>query len=543
MLPSSYVWSAADRPLSIHLSLEVIQRLHLEALEAFKAVPRRGLEVGGLLLGHIAVQDGSTKVSIEEFLPVESEHRSGPSYLLSSSDLEQFQRAATTHPGMVGLYRTQTRSEVLSLSEEDARLCRRFAPAPDGVLLLVQPATGTGAYFLWQDGALVLCHEFPFHFSELVATGVVVGKPAAAVQAPPARAPAPAPFAANRRWLTPLMACLLGFACGAFLWRQFQSPSVPRAAPVAQARASTPGRVTLQVERQGRALHLTWDRNAEPMHDATHAKLYITDGRHNSQLELDSRELKAGALSYWPDTQDVTFRLEVFSDSGTATSALRVVGGRPEAVSVPQTAVQTPPPILSETEKLPPRASPQGSASRVVEEIAKPSPFEPPPQPARVAEPAPPPPAPPVKEAEVRSPPPPAREPAPYVAVSAEPVNGSRLGRVVRKIPLIGRLKRKPQAFVPPKPVHQVRPVLTASEQQSLRTSVPIDVKVYVTEAGRVDYAELLSRGSGGNRPLATAAVYAARQWSFTPARMGDENVPGEMILHFDFRPREIETR
>jgi hypothetical protein len=43
---------------------------------------------------------------------------------------------------------------------------------------------------------------------------------------------------------------------------------------------------------------------------------------------------------------------------------------------------------------------------------------------------------------------------------------------------------------------------------------------------------------SDGRHPqLASAAVYAARKWSFTPARSGDDTVPGEVILHFTYTP------
>jgi hypothetical protein len=36
---------------------------------------------------------------------------------------------------------------------------------------------------------------------------------------------------------------------------------------------------------------------------------------------------------------------------------------------------------------------------------------------------------------------------------------------------------------------------------------------------------------------LAVAAVYAARRWDFVPARLGEEWVSSEVILHFRFAP------
>jgi outer membrane biosynthesis protein TonB len=134
-----------------------------------------------------------------------------------------------------------------------------------------------------------------------------------------------------------------------------------------------------------------------------------------------------------------------------------------------------------------------------------------------------------------------ARAQWPQVSVVAEPVSSSRLGNVVGKIPLLRRLRKRPQAFVPPSPVHKVEPTLNAADRRALqRSSVPVDVKVYVGETGKVQYAELLSEGMGRHRDLASAAVYAARRWDFAPARLGEEKVPGEVILHFRFGPTEV---
>jgi hypothetical protein len=321
--------------------------------------------------------------------------------------------------------------------------------------------------------------------------------------------------------------------------------------------------VVLRVNRDGPALRLVWDRNAEAIRGADHAKLYIEDGIHKSQLDLDSSELKIGTFSYWPETQDVKFRLEAISGQEVTAGAIRVVGGEPAPVEAPAPAavpepapqpVPTPAPArapvaVAQTKK-PVRPALSSLAQREVVEDHKPSPFHPIPPPAKAVsppadgeqavstlnEPVKQPEAPPVA-------PPPTRERDPYVFMSAEPLSGSFLGRVVHKIPLIRRLKKQPQGFTPPRPIRQVRPVLTSEELGRLNSSTPIQVKVYVTDSGKVDYAELLSRTSPGNRPLATASVYAARRWSFTPARVGEENVPGEVILHFEFRPPENESR
>ena len=106
----------------------------------------------------------------------------------------------------------------------------------------------------------------------------------------------------------------------------------------------------------------------------------------------------------------------------------------------------------------------------------------------------------------------------------------------MRKVPLLRRLK-KPQAFVPPKPNHREQPILTAGQQDEFTRPVPLDVKVYVNQSGKVEYAEVVSGARRRYPELAGAAVYAARHWDFTPARIDGEQVPAEVILHFRFEP------
>jgi hypothetical protein len=77
----------------------------------------------------------------------------------------------------------------------------------------------------------------------------------------------------------------------------------------------------------------------------------------------------------------------------------------------------------------------------------------------------------------------------------------------------------------------------TVPEQllRTLRTEVPLDVRVYINKSGKVDYAELLSDITASNRDFATLAVFNARHWEFQPARSERRIVPGRAILHYRF--------
>jgi TonB family protein len=83
-------------------------------------------------------------------------------------------------------------------------------------------------------------------------------------------------------------------------------------------------------------------------------------------------------------------------------------------------------------------------------------------------------------------------------------------------------------AFTPPAPIRKVAPVKPPDAEAGARA---VDVRVSIDELGGVTHAQVLTKGGG----LAAAALSAARQWQFTPARKHDKAVVSEMVLHFRF--------
>jgi hypothetical protein len=120
------------------------------------------------------------------------------------------------------------------------------------------------------------------------------------------------------------------------------------------------------------------------------------------------------------------------------------------------------------------------------------------------------------------------------VKVRVEPVPGSRLSSFAKHIPLVGKRYRRPD-YTPPAPIRE--PALPNPPQRSVAHDVNIDVKVYVNPSGKVDYSEVLSKVTAADRDLAAAALFSARRCEFVPARAGDDTVPGEVILHYQFGP------
>jgi hypothetical protein len=526
-------------------------------MEAFKSVPRRGLEIGGLLLGHAGLSDGRLLLMLENFAPVESEHRSGPSYMLSEADHRSFAEALDAHPGVLGMFRTQTRGDSLTLQQDDIKTFERYFADPEAIFLLIHPGQLKAAFFRRDAEGMTLLHELPFRVSDLPGTDVPQSHapqppvPEQPIAAPLVPLPAVAPSARRpaNKWLVGSLAVLLGGVSGAMLVRHFRTePPVevvaPRQSPPPAVEPPSPEHINLSVQTDGTALRLVWDRNAPAIRNADLAILEITDGKHQSTLNLGSRELGSGMVSYWPETKDVSFRLQVHGNGRETDDSIRAVGGqlaplpsgpvevaeKPAEPPKPVThaaapVIQPPQPVVNRA----PTPS-TGEAARAAAPESRPSPFVASTEP--VAETKPPVAAPP------RPVPAAPREMEPTVSVEAEPVSGSRVGRVMSHIPLLKRFRKPVQPFVPPTPLHEATPHLSARERAAVTDPVLVNVRVYVTKEGKVEFAEVQS-GARHRTELANAAIYAARHWDFTPAHIGEERVPGEVILHFRFAPQE----
>src|SRR5260221_6043783 len=107
----------------------MMNRLRMVAMDAFFAIPRGGVEIGGILFGTFEM--GS--VRLQAFRTVECEHASGPSFILSEADLARLAAVLVSAPeepelaGLtpVGWFRSRTRSEI-SLSEADVALFDQY---------------------------------------------------------------------------------------------------------------------------------------------------------------------------------------------------------------------------------------------------------------------------------------------------------------------------------------------------------------------------------------------------------------------------------
>lgn len=346
-IPGYYVWEVPGKSISIQLSLDVVDRLQQDVIRGFGAVPRRGAEVGGVLLG--STEGEGPVVHIEDYELIPIEYKRGPSYLLSEEDaqafegsLEQLRNGGEKAPRPIGYFRSHTR-EGVGLGGEDQALLSKYFPELETIVLLIRPfgtkPSVAGFYFkengAFQSGAPL--QEFSFRRKDLAPDEAPPAQ-APPVQpyrtVPPRRAiprvepdrPAPSfptqPPASDETNTTPITATrsapkkggiwvplsfiflLLGVLLG------FQAALTMR--PRSQSGAD-PYNVSLSVSQSGADLQLKWDRQSVAIRAAQKGILTIEDGTLTSKpTELSASELQSGSVVVYPhSTNQVRFRLEL----------------------------------------------------------------------------------------------------------------------------------------------------------------------------------------------------------------------------------------
>lgn len=361
---STYKWQISGQPLPVELDLPMVDDLSREAMRGYALVPKRGAEVGGLLLRRLAESGEGTVVrTICRFVPVAIEYRRGPRYLLSDADRENWAQAVertrleAEESGLqiAGLYRSQT-SEGLTLTEEDMALVDACLATGPAAFLLIKPyatrlpeagllVRGSGGQF----NATVPDPILPFRRKRLEAL------PAATVVAAaldpqqvfaeeleretanrPVRA-SRAVFAADyhqprsrkRRYLAiastaAACVCIAGFCLAKFAKH-------PMKATLAKPVYYEFG---LQADKSPQGVSVTWDGRAPALQGAGAAALVIQDHGTEFKVPLSAAELQRGGVLYHNRTSDLHFQLEV-AQGQHSTLIERVEYSEPDGRSTP----------------------------------------------------------------------------------------------------------------------------------------------------------------------------------------------------------------
>lgn len=364
-----YVWQVDGKPVAIHLHLDVLDRLAAEVMRGFGAVPKRGAEVGGVLIGTIDPASGGNPaiVRVEDFEPVECAYKRGPSYLFTEDEKAQFEDSVQrwqpdpSKPAYaVGYYRSQTR-EGMSLAPEDIELLDEFFPDAEHIALLVKPygtKVSEAGFFVREEGAFpeTSPQEFPFRRREL--TGEPPPPRRALTERDPERRPR-----RNVRSIAPP----LGLTPMEAAVEESQDP-YPEAEPMRQtisgpayattlpsrsrirssvwlplsfvfllfgvalgmmislARASRTAadpqdfELGLAVSKSGDNLNVKWDRHAIPIQVAQSGSIEFEENGKTTSKNLDSADLQSGSMIYTNSSNRVRVKLTVFPKAQVSVS-------------------------------------------------------------------------------------------------------------------------------------------------------------------------------------------------------------------------------
>jgi len=101
------------------------------------------------------------------------------------------------------------------------------------------------------------------------------------------------------------------------LYMMRRHPVKPHVLPQAEA-------IGLHAEADGEALRVQWNHRSRPIVNADRAVLHISDGEKQRHVALDGSQLDRASVRYWPETERIAFRMEVFRGDQHATDATDV---------------------------------------------------------------------------------------------------------------------------------------------------------------------------------------------------------------------------
>jgi len=355
-------WQTEDHPLRVSYSEELMDTILQAAIGGLKKIPRRGLEVGGVLWGR---RDGD-ELEIVEWQPIQCEHSRGPGFILSDSDEEalglQLQDPPTGSDGehleLIGWYRTRTLGEVV-LVRGDADLHDRLFPQSWQIALVIrpyenQPSRG-GIFFRSSDG-LMLTGNSPIEFT----TGrrsrkLPIGFDPANPPFPPGEELAPAPQPPREpRWRRPREVRLPESVQEPIPAPDGQPEVEVEEPPFAGKRrkvltvaagvlmlllaiviplvdSEVEHTLSLRVQDVDGQLVVEWNRDSTPAVFAKSGELHVIDGSVQREITLDQEEIRGGSLTYQREGTDVTFDLRLNLAGGEVVSEVANYIGSPLA--------------------------------------------------------------------------------------------------------------------------------------------------------------------------------------------------------------------
>ena len=161
------VYSVGSGPV-IKTDRIALQQLKAFILESVNAVRGHGVEIGGLITAASADWIAPELV-LTDFVPVSIEHKFGPAFKPSQSDVETFKQAAAELGDTVtGYFRSQIRGDDV-MRQEDSNLLAQLFPAKDSCFVrVVASSHAPGVVYLTRvkpDGVSVPLGSFPLSWN------------------------------------------------------------------------------------------------------------------------------------------------------------------------------------------------------------------------------------------------------------------------------------------------------------------------------------------------------------------------------------------
>ena len=135
-------WISPDGSSKVVYSLTLLHAIDSSVNEAFRSIPRGGVEIAGLLFG----RRDATGLYLEAQRPIECQHAFGPSFALSEQDVATLRNqisSAGSDPELAGLrpvgwFVGHTRSP-LQISDRELGWFDEFFSEPGSIAVLVKP--------------------------------------------------------------------------------------------------------------------------------------------------------------------------------------------------------------------------------------------------------------------------------------------------------------------------------------------------------------------------------------------------------------------
>lgn len=342
------LFSQPNQP-TLAMPKDLLVRVWAHVNEGKRMLTRRGLEVGGLLVGP-RVQGG--KVTVDEIIPLPIGYEFGPAFQMSRSDLARIAPEIDylkedSARAVVGFYRSQTRGDATlrdtdhTIFDEIKGQHASFA-ADFRCSLVLTPVTESEALacVAWRYGGR--WHEMqPQKLQSSASSGVTV-LPSNTYQPMPPPLPLPPPLpvwtpapeppplfsgaipqdgyedrvapragGSMRSRLAIVLFALVAVAGAASGYRfsVTKHSDPPPAVPVKTAARPIP--MGFSANREDSVWKLTWNRGSIDALNPVGAMLSIEDGGFLQQLPLGPGDLASGVLFYTPQTSDLTFSLRL----------------------------------------------------------------------------------------------------------------------------------------------------------------------------------------------------------------------------------------